>query len=231
MRTEPIIKVIIPALDEERSIGLVVNEIPKHLVDEVIVVDNGSNDKTGELAGKAGATVLFEQEKGYGAACLRGMAYLAKQEQKPDLVVFMDADHSDDVSEMSLLLEPILLGEADLVIGSRALGKRERGSMTLPQIFGNWLATRLLKILYGVKFTDLGPFRAIKWEELMVLGMEDRNYGWTVEMQLRAAKRGLRCREVAVSYRKRIGTSKVSGTVKGTIMAGYKILWTIFRYL
>lgn len=220
--------VIIPALNEERSIGKVINEIPD-FVKQIIVVDNGSSDQTSQVALTNGATTLSEPVGGYGKACLAGLDYLATK-SPPDVVVFLDGDYADYPDQMDELLEPIKNG-FDMVIGSRVLGKREKGSMTAPQVFGNWLATRLIKIFYGVKFTDLGPFRAIRYEALMGLQMADQNYGWTVEMQLKAAKNGLKCTEVPVNYRNRIGYSKVSGTVKGTVMAGYKILWTIFKYL
>jgi glycosyltransferase involved in cell wall biosynthesis len=226
----PLVKVIIPAYNEEDAIEKVIREIPKEIVSEVVVVNNGSTDNTENTARQAGATVLNEPVAGYGRACLKGMAYLAQSKPAPDIVVFLDGDYSDYPEEISMLLAPILENNADLVIGSRALGKKERGSMTIQQVFGNWLATRLLKIIYRVKFTDLGPFRAIKYEKLVALNMLDKNYGWTVEMQLKAAKIGLRCVEVPVRYRKRIGVSKVSGTVKGTVMAGYKIITTIFKY-
>jgi glycosyltransferase involved in cell wall biosynthesis len=225
-----VVKVIIPAYNEEHGVGKVIAEIPKHLVSEVIVVNNASTDNTVDVAISAGATVLHEPIPGYGRACLRGIEYLISSDMKPDVVVFLDADHSDYPEEMEHIIKPILNEEADLVIGSRALGNKERGSMTPPQIFGNWLATRLLKWIYGVKFTDLGPFRAISYSKLIELDMQDKTYGWTVEMQLKAAKHGLRCVEVPVRYRRRIGFSKISGTVKGTVMAGYKILYTIFKY-
>jgi glycosyltransferase involved in cell wall biosynthesis len=201
-------------------------------VSEVIVVNNGSTDDTVLQAQSCGATVLDEPRKGYGFACLKGIEYLkGKKAASEDIVVFIDADYSDYPGEMFKLVLPILSDKADLVIGSRALGTRERGSMTPQQIFGNGLATTLINFFYKVKFTDLGPFRAIRFDHLMTIGMADTTYGWTVEMQLKAAKAGLRCTEVPVNYRRRIGKSKVSGTVKGTIMAGYKILWTIFKYL
>jgi glycosyltransferase involved in cell wall biosynthesis len=223
-----VVKVVIPAFNEENSVGKVVRAIPKQLVNEVIVVNNCSTDDTEQAAREAGATVLREPKKGYGRACLHGLEYL--KSAPPDVVVFLDADYSDYPEEMSLLIDPILRDEADLVIGSRALGKRERGSMTPQQVFGNWLATFLLQKFYGVRFTDLGPFRAIRYSSLLALHMHDPTYGWTVEMQLKAAKKKLRCTEVPVRYRKRIGISKVSGTVKGTVLAGYKILYTIFKY-
>ena len=224
------IKVIIPARNEQDSIGKVITEIPD-LVSEVIVVDNASGDKTAEVAKAAGATVLTEMRKGYGSACLKGIQYLKGLTETIDIVVFMDADYSDYPEETALVVDPIIAYSYDLVIGSRVLGQREKGSMTYPQVFGNRLATSLLRWLYGVQFTDLGPFRAIKFDKLKQIEMRDTNFGWTVEMQLKAAKKGLRCTEVPVRYRMRIGVSKVSGTVKGTFMAGYKILYTIFRYL
>jgi glycosyltransferase involved in cell wall biosynthesis len=222
---------IIPAFNEENGVGQVIQEIPKNLISEIVVVNNNSTDNTEKVARENGATVLRESTPGYGRACLKGIGYLKKSETKPDVVVFLDADHSDYPEEMAQLIQPILENKADLVIGSRALGNKEQGSMTPQQIFGNWLATRLLKILYNVKFTDLGPFRAIRFDKLLEMDMQDKTYGWTVEMQLKAAKLGYRCVEVPVKYRKRIGFSKISGTVKGTVMAGYKILFTIFKYL
>ncbi len=224
------IAVIIPAFNEENGVGQVIQEIPRNLVFEIIVVNNASTDNTEEIAKQNGATVLREPISGYGRACLKGINYLNLSENKPDIVVFLDADHSDYPEEISEMIKPILNNGVDLVIGSRALGNKEKGSMTPQQIFGNWLATRLLKIIYNVKFTDLGPFRAIKFTKLIELDMQDKTYGWTVEMQLKAAKMGFSCVEIPVRYRKRIGFSKISGTVKGTIMAGYKILYTIFKY-
>ena len=228
---ESIIRVIIPALNEEKSIGKVIKDIPADLVTEVIVIDNNSSDNTIKVAAAAGATTLKEVEPGYGATCLKGINYIANLDQSTDIIVFMDGDYSDYPEELGAVIEPILKDDFDLVIGSRALGENEKGSLTPVQIFGNWLATRLLHVIYRSNFTDLGPFRAIKWQKLLDLGMEDRNYGWTVEMQLKAAKNGFNCVEVPVRYRKRIGKSKVSGTVKGSILAGYKILFTIFRYM
>lgn len=226
-----IVNVIIPAFNEENGVGSVIKEIPKGLVEEVIVVNNASTDQTEKEAVKAGATVLKEEVKGYGRACLKGMHYISMKEVKPDIVVFIDADHSDYPEEMPDLLKPIIDDDIDFVIGSRALGKKERGAMTPQQVFGNWLATSLMRLFYNVRFTDLGPFRAIKYEKLMALDMQDKTYGWTVEMQLKAAKMKMKCVEVPVNYRKRIGFSKISGTVKGTILAGYKIIWTILKYL
>ena len=226
------IKVIIPAYNEQNSVGKVINDIPKDIVSEVIVVNNASTDETRKVAQEAGATVLDEQRQGYGYACLKGLEYVANSaDKKPDIIVFIDADYSDYPEELKLLIEPIISENYDMVIGSRALGERESGSMTIPQVFGNWLATNLLALLYQIKFTDLGPFRAVKYDSLVKLDMKDTTYGWTVEMQLKAAKHKMKCIEIPVTYRKRIGVSKVSGTVKGTILAGYKILWTIFKYL
>ena len=228
----PRIAVIIPAHNEAKSIGLVVGEIPAGLVQEVVVVDNASTDDTAAVARAAGATVLHEPRPGYGHACLAGMAYYDAQPAtgRPEFIVFLDGDHSDYPGDMPELLAPLLTGAADMVIGSRALGERERGSLLPQQRFGNWLATRLLRLRYGGTHTDLGPFRAIQADALRRLGMVDKTYGWTVEMQIKAAQQGLRVVEVPVRYRRRIGISKVSGTVKGTLGAGYKILWTIFRY-
>jgi glycosyltransferase involved in cell wall biosynthesis len=224
--------VLIPAHNEERSIGLVLSKIPAGLVQEIVVVDNASTDNTAAAARAAGATLVAEPRPGYGQACLTGLAYYAAQPagRTPDIIVFLDGDHSDFPEEMPALLGPILSGEAELVIGSRALGQRERGALLPQQRFGNWLASRLLRLRYGGTHTDLGPFRAIRAEALASLGMADTNYGWTVEMQVKAARLGLRVAEVPVRYRRRIGVSKVSGTVRGTLGAGYKILWTIFKY-
>ncbi len=223
---------LIPAHNEARSIGLVLGEIPAGLVQEVVVVDNASTDNTTAAAHAAGATVVAEPRPGYGQACLAGLAYYAAQPagRTPEIIVFLDGDHSDFPEEMPALLAPILSGAAEMVIGSRALGQRERGALLPQQRFGNWLASRLLRLRYGGTHTDLGPFRAIRAEALTRLGMVDTNYGWTVEMQVKAARLGLRVAEVPVRYRRRIGVSKVSGTVRGTLGAGYKILWTIFKY-
>ena len=228
----PRVSVIIPAHNEARAIGLVLTEIPPGLAQEVVVVDNNSTDDTGAVARAHGATVVREPRPGYGHACLAGMAHVFSrpESEQPDIVVFLDGDHSDYPAQMPELLAPLLAGAADMVIGSRALGERERGALLPQQRFGNWLATRLLRLRYGGRFTDLGPFRAILAPALLGLGMEDKTYGWTVEMQIKAARQGLRTVEVPVRYRRRIGTSKVSGTVRGTIGAGYKILWTIYRY-
>ncbi|PVY41269.1 glycosyltransferase family 2 protein [Pontibacter virosus] len=229
----PRISVIIPAYNEEKSISHVINDIPAELVREVIVVNNNSSDDTPKVAHAAGATVLDEPRPGYGNACLKGIAYLASKpvHEQPEIVVFLDGDYSDYPSELPQVVQPILEGRADLVIGSRVLGQREAGALMSQQIFGNWLATTLLRWLYGVRYTDLGPFRAIRFSTLQQLGMRDRNYGWTVEMQARAARQKIRYAEVPVNYRKRIGVSKVSGTVKGSVLAGYKIILTIFKLL
>ena len=225
------IRVIIPAFNEQNALGKVLGEIPADLVKEIVVVDNASTDNTAQIAIKLGVTLLKESMKGYGNACLKAIDYIASLDEPTDIVVFLDADYSDYPREMNQLIKPIVKDNYDLVIGSRTLGEKERGSMTIYQVFGNWLATMLMRIFYHIKFTDLGPFRAIKFDKLILLSMQDKNYGWTVEMQVKAAKHKLRCVEVPVDYRKRIGFSKVSGTLKGTIMAGYKIIWTIFKYL
>ena len=225
----PIIKVIIPAFNEEDSIGKVICEIPD-IVDEVIVVNNCSTDKTEAVAKKAGVTVLTESRKGYGYACLKGMNYLENQDIKPEIVVFLDGDYSDYPNELIKLVAPIIENDIDFVIGARVKHLREANSMTPQQVFGNWLATTLMKLMFGAKFTDLGPFRAIKYHKLLELEMIDKTYGWTVEMQLKSLKRNFTYIEVPVKYKQRIGTSKVSGTIKGTIFAGFKILGWIFKY-
>ena len=223
------IDVLIPAFNEENSVGKVIKDIPA-FVRNIIVVNNNSNDDTKMVADAAGAIVLDEPQKGYGKACLTGMDFIKNLKQQPDILVFLDADYSDYPEQMSEVIRPIIEDGYDMVIGSRALGKRESGAMTLPQIFGNWLSTTLMYRIYGVKYSDLGPFRAIKWDKLKTLNMEDEDYGWTIEMQIKAAKSGLKTTEVPVDYRKRIGVSKVSGTVKGVFGAGWKILWTLWRY-
>ncbi|MBA3987440.1 MAG: glycosyltransferase family 2 protein [Chitinophagaceae bacterium] len=230
MIKNPRIVVIIPAYNEENSIAKVLSDIPPGLVSEVIVVNNNSNDATEVNARDAGATVLREKRRGYGYACLKGIAYIKQLQPEPDIVVFIDADYSDLPEEMPLLVQPIINEKIDMVIGSRALGKKEKGSMTVQQVFGNWLATGLLKIMYGFRYTDLGPFRAIRYDKLLEINMQDTTYGWTVEMQLKAVKLKMKIIEVPVSYRKRIGFSKISGTLKGTVLAGYKIITTIFKY-
>lgn len=230
MKDKPKIVVIIPAVNEEESIGKVVNELPMSIISDVLVCNNGSTDRTEKVAKEAGAIVLNESRPGYGWACLKGMEYAAQMDELPDIIVFIDGDYSDFPGELPLLIAPILELDIDLVIGSRALGAKEKGSMTFPQRFGNWLATRLMRPFYGVRYTDLGPFRAIKYSQLVKLNMDDKTYGWTIEMQLKAAKQKMSYCEVPVNYKKRIGTSKVSGTIKGTIMAGYKIIFAIFKY-
>ena len=224
------IVIIIPAYNEENSIAQVIRDVPPGLADEIIVINNNSSDQTVVNAQAAGATVIHEKIPGYGRACLKGIEYARHLKPLPDVIVFIDADYSDHPEEMIELVKPILYDNIDMVIGSRALGTRQKGSMTIPQLFGNWLATRLLKIFYQVHYTDLGPFRAIRFDSLIKMNMQDTTYGWTVEMQLKAAKMKLNIREVPVSYRKRIGVSKISGTVKGTLLAGYKIITTIFKF-
>ena len=202
--------------------------VPPGLYQQIIVADNGSRDRTAEIARQAGATVVVtEPQRGYGAACLRALANLPPD---TDTVVFMDADSSDDPREAASLLEPILKGRADFVLGSRTLGKAEKGSLQPHQRFGNALATFLIRVLFGYRYTDLGPFRAIRLDALRKLDMRDRNYGWTIEMQIKAVRQKLRIEEVPVSYRNRIGVSKVSGNLKASVLAGIKILWTVFRY-
>lgn len=230
MREPPVIDVIIPALNEENAVGLVVSELPKKKIREIIVVDNGSADNTPEKAKEAGAKVLFEERQGYGSACLKALRFIEEKAVEPDIVVFIDADYSDYPEQLIELVQPIAAENIDLVIGSRVLGDVEKGALTIPQKFGNALACFLLRLLYGYHFTDLGPFRAVKYEALKRMKMKDPDYGWTVEMQIKAAQLKLACIEVPVKYRKRIGVSKVSGTVKGVILAGYKIIGLIFLY-
>jgi glycosyltransferase involved in cell wall biosynthesis len=227
------IDIIIPAFNEESSIGRVLADIPQDLVREVIVCNNASTDQTATVAAAHGATVLDQPRKGYGSACLKGIAYLKEKphDQQPDIVVFLDGDYSDHPEEMPTLVNPIINEGYDMVIGSRALGNMERGAMQPQQIFGNWLATNLIRIIYRYHFTDLGPFRAIRFDRLLEMNMQDPDFGWTVEMQVRAAKMGLKTTEIPVTYRRRIGVSKVSGTLRGTFLAGHKILWTIFKLL
>ncbi|MDZ4701021.1 MAG: glycosyltransferase family 2 protein [Rhodothermales bacterium] len=220
--------VVIPAFNEARSIGLVVGDLPKDRVEEVVVVNNASTDETEANARAAGATVLREDRKGYGWACLRGMAYA--RERRPDVLVFLDGDYSDHPEEIVRLLEPIERGEADFVIGSRMRGEREPGAMLPQALFGNRLACGLMRLFWGARFTDLGPFRAIRFPALLDLCMQDTTYGWTVEMQIKAVRAGLRYTEVPVSYRRRVGVSKITGTLAGTVKASYKILWMIGKY-
>lgn len=224
-----IIKVIIPAYNEQDSIGKVIKDIPK-IVDEVIVISNNSTDKTEINAKNAGATVLSENKKGYGYACLKGMDYISKQEVKPNILVFLDGDYSDYPEQLTEIITPILNDNIDFVVGARVKELREHASMTPQQIFGNWLATFLMKLFFNAKFSDLGPFRAIKYTQLLALNMRDKTYGWTVEMQLKVLKQKMSYLEIPVKYRNRIGVSKVSGTVKGSIFAGIKILGWIFKY-
>lgn len=232
---KPNIKVIIPAYNEEGAIGKVIAEIPK-IVSEVIVVNNNSTDNTADVAKSAGATVLFEANAGYGYACLRGMKYISDLSPKlegrikPDIIVFLDGDYSDYPSELTRIVAPIIEDDIDFVVGARVKELSEKGSMTLPQRFGNGLATKLMKLFFNSTFTDLGPFRAIKYEKLLALNMQDKTYGWTVEMQLKVLKKKFTYVEIPVKYKNRIGVSKVSGTVKGAIFAGVKILTWIFKY-
>lgn len=220
------IALLLPALNEEHALPKVLGELPRGIFAQVIVVDNGSTDRTAEVARSHGATVITEPRRGYGQACLTGLAHLAAD---TDIAVFLDADGSDVPGEIDRLLEPILAGKADLVVGSRALGQAEPGALAWHQRWGNRLVTSLIQVLFGVRYTDLGPFRAIRCVQLRQLDMQDRDYGWTVEMQIKAARRALRVQEVPVSYRRRIGQSKISGTVKGSLLAGIKILWTVLR--
>lgn len=225
-----IVDVVIPALNEERAVGLVVGAIPRYLVRHIVVCNNGSTDNTEEVARQAGAHVVDAPQRGYGSACLVGLAWCNQQVPRADVIAFVDADYSDDPRELPLLLEPIAAGRADMVIGSRALGRADRGALLPQQRFGNWLATRLMRLIWGARFTDLGPFRTITFAALDKLKMSDPNYGWTVEMQIKALLHNLRYEEVPVSYKKRMGYSKVAGTLKGSILAGYKILFTIAKY-
>jgi glycosyltransferase involved in cell wall biosynthesis len=238
--------VIIPVRNEAASIGLVIDEIPRELVSEIVVVDNGSTDDTGRVAALHGARVVREEEKGYGAACLKGLASVSpgggagtSSSGAPgtvpppggaEIVVILDGDHSDYPGDLPLIIGPILEGRSDLVIGSRVLGNPEKGSLQWNQRFGNALACSLIRRLYGFRFTDMGPFRAIRRTTLEALGMRDRNFGWNAEMQVKAIAQGFRIVEVPVRYRPRIGRSKISGTVRGTLLAGSKIIWTILRH-
>lgn len=228
----PTVDVVIPARDEEASLPLVLRDLaalPEGTLRRVVVADNGSTDATAELARRGGAVVVEEARPGYGSACLAGLGWL-RRNGPPEVVVFLDADYSDHPEELPLLVEPIARGAADLVIGSRVLGRREPGAL-LPQArAGNLVACALIRLLYGQRYTDLGPFRAVRWEALEGLRMADPDFGWTAEMQVKAAKAGLRSVEVPVSYRRRVGVSKITGTVKGTVLAGWKILWTVFRH-
>ena len=226
------IAVVIPAWNEEGSIGRVIDDLPKDLVSRVVVADNNSTDYTADVARKFGAAVVPAPRQGYGSACLAALAHLESlpTDQQPQIVVFIDADYSDHPGQLPLLVDPILRGEADFVIGSRMLKPQPRGALLPQAIFGNKLACFLIRALFRQRYSDLGPFRAITWDALRRLNMRDTNFGWTVEMQIKAARQKLRIREVAVDYRPRIGQSKITGTISGTFRAGYKILLTIFRY-
>jgi glycosyltransferase involved in cell wall biosynthesis len=225
--------VLIPAINEEPSIGKVLNDIPKNLVTEIIVVDNGSTDRTKDVAADFGATVFTEPNKGYGNACLKGLEYIFKKNLNgDDIIVFLDGDYSDYPEEMNEVISPVTENGFDLVIGSRILGNKlgkvSDGALLPQAVFGNWLSAKLIKLIWNYSFSDLGPFRAIKYSALKAMNMKDKNFGWTVEMQIKAAKLNLKCTEVPVSYRKRIGVSKVTGTINGSVRAGVKILSTIF---
>lgn len=223
----PKISVIIPAYNEEESLPHVLNDLPQDRLHQIIVVDNRSTDRTAEVARANGATVVYEKRQGYGQACLSGMAVL----DAPDIVVFLDGDYSDYPEEIDLLVAPIIKDEADFIVGSRMILKESRKAL-LPQArYGNMLAVFLIRLFFGHRFTDLGPFRAIRYESLQAIGMRDRNFGWTVEMQIKAVQKSLRIREIPVRYRMRIGVSKITGTVSGTFKAGTKIIYTIFKYL
>lgn len=230
-KSQLIVDVIIPAYNEEGSIAKVVVDLPKNLLRHIIVCDNASTDSTAKAARDAGATVVSAPKKGYGSACLQGMSYIKSLNQPPDIVVFIDGDYSDYPEQLPEVILPIVDQGMDMVIGSRAMGNMEAGAMMPQQIFGNWLATNLIKLIYNYEFTDLGPFRAIRWDRLIDIDMQDEDFGWTVEMQVKAAKHKLKTTEVPVKYRVRIGKSKVSGTIKGTMLAGHKILWTIFKLM
>ncbi len=235
MKTRPFIDVLIPAWNEEQSLPLVLADLARlSMIRQVVVCDNGSTDRTASAAKEAGAIVVHQPQRGYGAACLAGIAYLKHfpETEQPDIVVFLDGDYSDYPEQLPEVIAPILSEKKDFVIGSRRLGGLEPGAMTRPQRFGNWLAPWLIRLFYGYRFSDLGPFRAIKWPALLALDMRDTNYGWTVEMQVKAARQKLRCAEVPVRYRKRAaGHSKISGTLRGTVLAGWKIIITIFKNL
>ncbi len=223
----PRISVIIPAYNEEQSIALVLNDLPRDRLHEIIVVDNRSTDRTAQVARDHGAKVFEEKLRGYGSACLKGIAML----DHPDIVVFLDGDYSDYPEEISLLLEPILSDQKDFVLGSRMIKPESRKAL-LPQArYGNKLAVFLMRLFFRYKYTDLGPFRAIRYESLKAIDMQDQDFGWTVEMQIKAVRKGLRIEEIPVSYRERIGVSKITGTLAGTFKAGTKIIYTIFKYL
>ncbi len=223
------VDVVIPAFNEESSLPLVLADIPRPPVRRVVVANNNSTDATEEVGRAGGAEVVFEPRAGYGAACLRALRHV-RETGPPEIVVFLDGDYSDHPEELPSVIAPILAGEADFVIGSRTLGRRESGAL-LPQArMGNLVACTLIRLLYRHRYTDLGPFRAARWDAFERLGMEDRDFGWTAELQVKALRLGMRVAEVPVSYRKRVGVSKITGTLKGTVLAGYKILLTVFRY-
>jgi glycosyltransferase involved in cell wall biosynthesis len=229
-KTPLVIDVVIPAFNEQDSIPLVLADLDRSLVRNVVVVNNNSTDGTVRAALKGGAIVVDEPHQGYGAACLRGIEYVNESSLPADIIVFMDADYSDYGDELEQLIRPIVNGEVDFTIGSRALGQREKGAMMPQQLFGNWLATGLLKLFFGVRFSDLGPFRAIRLSTLNTLKMKDKDFGWTVEMQIKIAKQKVPFIEFPARYRKRVGVSKITGTLKGTILAGYKIIYTLIKY-
>lgn len=232
MKATPNVAVVIPAWNEAESIGRVIDDLPKHLVTRIIVADNNSTDRTADVARRYRATVVPAPRQGYGSACLAGLAFLEllPRDDQPDIVVFIDGDYSDHPEQLPLLVEPILRGDADFVLGSRILKRQPAGALLPQAAFGNKLACYLMRVLFRQTYTDLGPFRAIAWDKLRALQMTDRDFGWTVEMQIKAARHRLRIKEVAVDYRRRIGRSKISGTVLGSVRAGYKILSTIFRH-
>ena len=223
------ISVVIPAFNEEKSIPYVLNDIP-NFVNLIIVCDNSSTDKTSEIAKNMGAKVVFEEKKGYGNACLKAISYLRNLKDKPEIVVFIDGDYSDDPKQMKKIVDPIFYEGYDLVLGARTKSLRDKNSMTAHQIFGNWLACCLMRIFFNSRFKDLGPFRAITWDKLMQLDMRDKSFGWTIEMQIKALIKNYKYKEIGVKYKKRIGKSKISGTLVGSILAGKKILYLIFKY-
>lgn len=228
MLSNKTIAVIIPALNEEKTLSRTLRDIPEDLVDEIVVVDNCSTDRTPSIAKEWGATLLFETKKGYGYPCLKGIEYL--KGRNPDVVVFLDGNYSDHPDEIPQIVGPIVKENYDLVLGSRVMGRCEKGALRLPVVFGNLLATTLIRLFYGFRYTDLGPFRAIKFNKLLDLNMQD-NLGWTIEMQVKAIKKKYRIIEVPVSYRKGSGRSKFTGNIKGIIVVGYRIIWTVFKHL